>query len=103
MAEPAPLSPALLEVWRKCATSTVSLSFPTKQTAARIRFQLYNMRKRLQRENHELYPLIADTTITIQLDPKTTNYLLVLISTEAVLEKALTSAGFATTKLPTLE
>lgn len=51
--------PEFLETLRKAARERIVLEFPTYRLAVRFQHRIYTLRSQMQKQKHELYPLVS--------------------------------------------
>lgn len=88
----------LLEAWRKATLERVVIHTPDRSTAERLRFRLYSLRRALESDAHELYPLAA--RVSISISPSTNEqWLLIMELADSDFDNLLERAGITTAEL----
>ena len=81
-----------LEIWRRGGTEKVKLECETHAEAVYLRHRLYQIRKKLAKQNHEIYQIAKNGKISIESHPDGTAIVYVL-PIDSNFDKILSKAG----------
>lgn len=96
---------ALLAVWAKAAIGSVEIPCGSgedgRKKATRLRYRLYDLRKAMERENHELYAPASQ--VSLRIIKEANQWTVVADASDQELLEVLNNAGFGSAEPPQLE